>query len=269
MQNTILQENRGFLYGDALFETIKILDGKVLFSEDHYFRLMASMRILRMEIPMDFTLEYFENKILETVKENNLTHSARARFNIYRKNGGLYLPNSNEIDFFITATPLESPIYHTTDTAYEVDIYKDFVITKQLLSTLKSTNRAINVIGNIFAKENNLNNCLLLNHEKNIIEALNGNLFMLKDGVLSTPPISDGCLNGIMRKQVITIAKTIENLEVKEASISPFDLQKADELFITNVITGIQPITKYRKKDFTTDLSKTLTTKLNTQIRLG
>ena len=269
MQHTILQQNRGFLYGDALFETIKILDGKILFSEDHYFRLMASMRILRMEIPMDFTLEFFESKILEAVHTNQLNHSARVRFNVYRKEGGLYLPNTNEIDFFITVTSLETPIYQINDTSYEVDIYKDFVVTKQLLSTIKSTNRSINITGSIFAKENDLNNCLLLNHEKNVIEALNGNLFILKDNILTTPPISDGCLNGIMRKQILNLAKTLENIETREASISPFDLQKADELFITNVITGIQPITKYRKKEFTTALSKTLLSKLNIQIRLG
>ena len=92
---------------------------------------------------------------------------------------------------------------------------------------------------------------------------------MLKDGILSTPPISDGCLNGIMRKQILNLAKKIENIEVVEASISPFDLQKADELFTTNIISGIQPITKYRKKEFETKLAHQLITNLNAQIRLG
>ncbi len=92
---------------------------------------------------------------------------------------------------------------------------------------------------------------------------------MLKDSVLSTPPIADGCMNGIMRKQILALAKTIETIEVRETTISPFDLQKADELFITNIIKGIQPITKYRKKEFETNLSNSLLTKLNTKIRLG
>nr|AAR29585.1 hypothetical protein [Flavobacterium psychrophilum] len=92
---------------------------------------------------------------------------------------------------------------------------------------------------------------------------------MLKEGVLYTPPISEGCLNGIMRKQILSLAKTIENIEITEAVISPFDLQKADELFITNVITGIQPITKYRKKEFQSSIAAQLITKLNAKIRLG
>ncbi|MFK7001102.1 aminotransferase class IV [Flavobacterium oreochromis] len=263
-----LQDNRAFLYGDAVFETLKVLDNKVLFLEDHYFRLMASMRILRMEIPLRFTLEYFENQILKTVKELNIEKSARVRFNVFRKNGGLYLPQTNEVDYFATAISSENTIYTITNNTYEVDIYKDFVITKQLLSTIKSTNRTINITGSIYANENNLDNCLLLNHEKNVIEALNGNIFMVKDDTLITPPLSEGCINGVMRKQLLTIAQHIESLKIEERPISSFELQKADELFITNVIKGIQPITKYRKKDYKTSTSELLTSKLNIKIRL-
>jgi len=269
MQNSILQNNRGFLFGDAIFETVKIIDNKILFSEDHYFRLMASMRILRMEIPMNFTLEFFESEILNTAKSQQLEASARARITVYRKDGGLYLPENNEIDYLISVSKIETPLYQVEKQQYEVDIYKDYVISKQLLSTIKSTNKAINITGSIFANENGLDNCILLNTDKNVVEVLNGNIFILKDGVLHTPPISEGCLNGIMRKQIIGIAKTIEGLEVLETPISPFDLQKADELFITNVIKGIQPITKYRKKEFQTYISEVLTQKLNTKIRLG
>lgn len=268
MENISLQNNRAFLYGDAVFETIKILDHKILFLEDHYFRLMSSMRILRMEIPMNFTMEFFENEILSAAKSQNVAHSARARITIYRKEGGYYLPENRNIEYLITVFEIEKQLYEIRTTEYEVDIYKDFYVSKQLLSTLKTTNRLINITGSIYAQENDLANCILLNEEKNVVEALNGNLFMLKNGVLSTPPTTEGCINGIMRKQILTIAKTIETLEVQESAISPFDLQKADELFITNSITGIQPITKYRKKDFDSAIANVLLTKLNAKIRL-
>ncbi|QYJ68285.1 aminotransferase class IV [Flavobacterium litorale] len=264
-----IQENRGFLYGDAIFETLKILDSRVLFLEDHYFRLMASMRIVRMEIPMDFTMEYMEQKVLELVSSLEINASARARITFFRKSGGFYLPTDNTTEFIITASALENTIYQFMDDAYEVDLFKDFYVTKQLLSTLKSTNKMVQITGSIFANENGLHNCLLLNDDKNVIEVLQGNLFMLKDGKLTTPPISDGCLNGIMRKQLLAITGKDEDIMVEEASISPFDLQKADELFITNVIMGIQPITKYRKKTYGNDLSSNLLKKLNTQLRLG
>jgi branched-chain amino acid aminotransferase len=135
-----------------------------------------------------------------------------------------------------------------------------------LLSSIKNTNRLINITASIYANENDLDNCILLNDSKNVIEALQGNIFMLNGNKLITPPVSEGCLNGIMRKQIIGLARTIENIEVVEETISPFDLQKADELFITNVIKGIQPITRYRKKEFVINLSRILVQKLNDSI---
>jgi branched-chain amino acid aminotransferase len=108
-----------------------------------------------------------------------------------------------------------------------------------------------------------------LNDSKNVVEALQGNIFMLLGNRLITPPVSEGCLNGVMRKQIFGLAKKINELEVVEEAISPFELQKADELFITNVIKGIQPITKYRKKTFTTKLANQLVQMLNEVINVN
>ena len=262
----ILTQNRAFLYGDGVFETVKIINNKILFLEDHYFRLMSSMRVVRMEIPMNFTMEFLEEQILALVNKNGLTSSSRARITVYRNDGGYYLPQDNTVSFLIHALALESKLYSIEKKEYEVDLYKDFYVTKQLLSSIKTTNKIINITGSIFANENGLDNCLLLNDSKNIIEALQGNIFMLMGNKLITPPVSEGCLNGIMRKQILSLAKQIENLDVVEEVISPFDLQKADELFITNVIKGIQPITQYRKKTFATKISLQLLEKLNEMI---
>ncbi len=139
-------------------------------------------------------------------------------------------------------------------------------MTKQLLSSIKTTNKLINVTGSIFAHENGLNNCILVNDTKNVVEGLQGNLFMVVGKKLITPPVSEGCVNGVMRKQILALAKKVEGIEVLEEIISPFDLQKADELFLTNIIMGIQPITKYRKKEFTSNLAHLLVQKLNESI---
>lgn len=264
-----IHQNRAFLYGDAVFETFKIVDGRILYLEDHYFRLMASMRIIRMEIPMHFTMEYMKEQIIQLTEKLALSASARVRLTFFRKQGGYYLPKDNTTEFIITAGAIDSPVYNISETKYEVDLFKDFYVTKQLLSTLKTTNKMVQITGSIYADENGLDNCLLLNDEKNVVEALNGNLFMVVGDKLITPPVNDGCLNGIMRKQVLTIAQKIENIEIQQISISPFELQKADELFITNVIKGIQPVTKYRKKEYKNNVAAELTAKLNTQIRLG
>ncbi|CAC9974110.1 aminotransferase class IV [Flavobacterium panici] len=265
-EENILTQNRAFLYGDGVFETVKIINNKILFLEDHYFRLMASMRVVRMEIPMNFTMEYFEEQILNLVQQKNIESLSRARITLFRNDGGLYLPKTNEVSFLIHAAPLDNTLYALNTAEYEVDLYKDFYITKQLLSSIKTTNKMINVTGSIFAHENGLANCILLNDTKNVVEALQGNLFMVSGKKLITPPISEGCLNGIMRKQILALAKKVEGIEVLEEIISPFDLQKADELFLTNVITGIQPISKYRKKEFTSNLAHLLVQKLNESI---
>ncbi|MBG6187673.1 aminotransferase class IV [Flavobacterium sp. CAN_S2] len=262
----ILTQNRAFLYGDGVFETVKIINNKILFLEDHYFRLMSSMRVVRMEIPMNFTMEYLEEQILSLVNKSALAESSRARITVYRNDGGYYLPQSNTVSFLIHAIALENTLYSFEKKEYEVDLYKDFYVTKQLLSSIKTTNKIINITGSIFASENGLDNCLLLNDSKNVVEALQGNIFMLLGNKLITPPVSEGCLNGVMRKQILSLAKKIENLEVVEEVISPFDLQKADELFLTNVIKGIQPITQYRKKTFGTNVSVQLLDKLNEMI---
>lgn len=255
--------NRSFLYGDGVFETLKIVNNKILFFEDHYFRLMASMRIVRMEIPVQFTMEYIESQILTLTKNLKIENSARVRFTVFRNEGGFYTPSINSVSFVIHAQAIDHLNYAITNANFEVDLYKDFVVTKQLLSTLKTTNKIIQVTASIFAKENDLDSCLLLNNEKSVIEATNGNLFMLSGNKLTTPPISEGCLNGIMRKQLLLLAKSIDNIEIIEEPISPFELQKADELFITNVINGIQPITKYRKKVYKTQFAEKLVEKLN------
>lgn len=262
--------NRGLAYGDALFETIKTLNGKILFLEDHYFRLMASMRILRMEIPMTFTPEFLESQILELVSHHNSdSNSFRVKFTVFRNQGGFYTPNSNAVSYFITAEPLPTDLYLLNTSDYRIELFKDFYITPGLLSTLKSNNKLLNVLGSVYAKENQYDNCLLLNTNKNIVEALNGNLFLVKDNVIKTPPLDDGCLKGIMRKQILEIIGKIPDFECVEASISPFELQKADELFVTNVIQGIQPITSFRKKNFTNHVSQSILAKLNMTLRLS
>lgn len=262
--------NRGYAYGDSVFETIRVINGKAMFWEDHYFRLMASMRIMRMEIPHEFSPEFLEEQIIDLIKENNLQDKpARVKFSVFRKEGGLYTPEVRDIEYFILTSEIKDPFYTLSEAFYEVELFKDHYINPGLLSTIKTNNKAVNVLGGIFAKENDYDNCLLVNEKKSVVEALNGNLFVVKGNKIKTPPLTDGALNGITRKQLINIIKKLQEYTFEEASVSPFELQKADELFITNVIVGIQPISKYRKKEFKNVVAKDLLAKLNAKARLG
>ena len=263
-------DNRGLCYGDALFETIRVVNSKPIFWEAHYMRLMASMRILRMEIPMTFTMEFLEEQIIDTLNGNQLGQSpARVRLTVFRNDGGLYTPTSNEVSFIIVVKELQMPFYGVEDDAYEVGLYKDFFVNPDMLSTLKTNNRILNVTGSIFAQENGFDNCLLLNTQKNVVEALNGNLFLVQGNEVRTPPLADGCINGIIRNKLMDILENLGEFKMIETSISPFELQKADELFITNAIVGIQPITKYRKKNYANTVAKNLLGKLSAMSRVA
>lgn len=261
--------NRGFAYGDAVFETIRVINGKIMFWEDHYFRLMASMRIMRMEIPTSFSPEFLEEEIKTIIAENNLTDQpARVKLTVFRKEGGYYTPATREVGYVIMVNEIENAFYLLNEDDYEIELFKDHYVTSGLLSTIKSNNRAVNVLGSIFADENAYHNCLLINEKKSVVEALNGNLFLVKGKKVKTPPLADGALNGIIRKQLIDILKK-SDYELEETSISPFELQKADELFITNIAVGIQPVSKYRKKEYSAKVAKDLLGKLNTKARLA
>ena len=259
--NTDLQlsnENRAFKYGDAIFETIRVFNKKVVFFEDHYFRLMASMRMLRMKIPMEFTLEFLLEEILKTVKTLPESENYRVRLTVFRKDGGLYTPKTNEIDYLVET----SEFNYQEKSTYKIDLFKDFYNYSGLLSTIKTSNRMLNTLSAVFADENDLDNCVLLNERKGIAEATNGNIFIVKDAVIKTPALSEGCIKGVIRKKVIEILETHPDYTIKETSISPFELQKADEVFLTNAMVGIQSVSHYRKKTFISEVTNKIKSNL-------
>lgn len=262
---TIRLDNRGLNYGDGVFETLKVLRGKILFWEDHYFRLMASMRILRMEIPMSFSPEYLEEQVALCLKEAKLEDQvARVKILVVRKAGGLYTPEQREVDFLIRAEVLDQANYELNEQGYEVELYKDFYKASGLLGNLKTTSAQLYTVAGIFKKENQLDECILLNEKKEVVEAISANLFMLKGEELITPPLSSGCLRGVMRKQVMRIAEEL-GLQMKEESFSPFALQKADELWLCNVINGIRWVGKYRKKEYQKEWAEKIQKRLQTE----
>ena len=246
------KKNRAFNYADALFETLKIHKGKICFFEEHYFRLMAGMRQFRMEIPMNFTLEFLEQEIKKLLKFYDDFENGKIRLTVFRNATGLYLPDYQEVGYVITA---QKGVFIPSE-YYKVDLFKDYLVPLCPLSNLKSTGRILNVLASIFANENELDQSLLLNQEKRLAEAGNGNIFLIKENKIKTPSLSEGCINGIARKKIIERLKKENHLHIKETTISPFELQTSDEIFTTNAIVGVQWITNYRKKKYDTKISQ-------------
>jgi branched-chain amino acid aminotransferase len=255
--------NRGFSYGDALFDTVKAVGDKLLFWEDHYFRLMASMRLLRMEIPMTFTPEYFVDQCMQLIQAQEVRSPAwRLRLTVFRDSGGRYTPDQNGVAFVIGCEPFSQNRFLDDVTKYTVDLYKDHYVQAGMLPNLKTNNKILNVLGSIFAKENDLDNCILVNDNKEVVEALQSNLFLLFGQEIHTPPLTSGCLDGIIRKQIIRMANDL-GLTIKETPINPFYLQKADELWLSNSIQGIRAVTNYRRKTYQSQIYPKAVAQLN------
>jgi len=211
-----------------------------------------------MKIPMQFTLEFLEKEILKTVAVQEEASSFRVRLNVYRKDGGLYTPKTNEIDYLID---VKVNTYQTKNT-YTVDVFKDFYNYSGLLSTIKTNNRMVNTLASIYAQENDLDNCVLINEEKGVVEVTNANIFVLKGNIVKTPALTEGCIKGIVRNKVIEIILKNKEYTLEETTISPFEIQKADEVFITNAIIGVQAVTNYKKKNFTIDFANKISKSL-------
>lgn len=258
--------NRGFLYGDSVFESIRIVNNKIIFWEDHYMRLMSSMRIIRIEIPQSYTPDFFKVQITNTISKVNPSFTGRVRLTIFRDGGGYYAPELSSPSFIINCSVIDSEEFYLKDSEFKVDLFKDYYIQNDLLSNLKTNNKLINVLAGIYANENNLDNCILLNNKKNVTEFLNGNLFIVRENKIITPNLDSGCLKGIMRKKIIEYIKLIPEFSIEETVISPFDLLSANEIWLTNSISGIINVTNYRNKSFSNDVAKIFIDFLNKKV---
>ena len=258
---------RATMYGDAVFETLKMQEGKLFFIEDHYFRLMAGMRILRMPISMDFTPEFFIEQA-ERLAEEVAIENGRLRIQVVRVADGKYTPSEDQSTvWWMELEELESIEYIHSEKGLTVDLFKDHYIQPGLLSTIKSSNSLPYVLGGVYARENNLDAVLMVNDNKMLVEANASNVFVLKGDVLRTAPLEDGALRGVFRKNLLNWGKEI-GLQVKEESINPFDLQKADEIWLTNTISGVQWVEKYRKNTYKGDKAKELVALLQRKLNV-
>jgi branched-chain amino acid aminotransferase len=245
--------NRSFLYGDALFDTLLVKNGKIVFLKEHYFRLVSGIRQLRMEIPIYFTQYFWEIEIRKILIINEIG-SFRVRTTIFRESDGLYEPKQQSVSFIIQ----KEKVVLQKKTNYLLGIYKDNYQNNNSIDNIKTTNRLINVLASIYAKENNIDNCLLLNNQRQIASVMNANIFAVFGKIIKTPPLSEGCINGIMRQKVIALINNDDNLSIQENTITPSELQNAEEIFITNSIIGIQSISEFKKKTYPNNTSNYL-----------
>lgn len=256
--------NRAFRYGDALFESIRVCNGKIMFLPEHIDRIKLSMTVLRMNVPGDFGIEKIHFLISELLKKNNHSKNARVRMTVFRRNGGLYSPENNEVSFLIESSLLENH-YELNEKGLWVDVYSEIKKSLNKLMNLKSANALLYVMAGISKQSMKLDECFILNEKGNVCESISSNVFVVKKNSLTTPPLEDGAVAGVMRKQILKIAAE-NKLLCFEKTISNYSLLEADEIFLTNAVKGIQWVERYKEKFFVNKISSVL---INSLIELA
>ena len=254
--------NRAFLYGDGLFETIRIYNGKIINLENHVIRLTDGAKVLKMRVPSFYTVDFFHKQIQDLLVKNNISKGGRVRLSVDRIAGGNYIPESNDPVFFIEAYEIESADFELNSKGFEVDVFIDIKKNRSKLSNFKTKNGLIYILAGIAAKEKGIDELLILNEDSGIIESSNSNLFVVSNGVLYTPGLEEGCLAGTMRMQIINLALA-NGFKVYECTILPQNLLAADEVFLTNAIKGITWVVGYRTKRYFNNTSRKLVAILN------
>ena len=256
---------RGFSFGDGAFETIKVINGKPVFLKHHLKRLNLAIEKLKLCPDQLFQLNVIESVIIDLLQLNEIYEGGFVRISIYRSGQGTYLPETNDLSYIIETNRLKENSYSTNKKGLKIGVYDDILKPLNILSPYKLANAQLYVLASIFFKENQLDDALIKNENGNIIETTNSNLFISSNGVLYTPALSEGCVGGIMRMQVINLAIS-NGMLVYENPIQLQHLLSADEIIITNSIKGIRWIGQYKDKRYYNILANKLTDLLNQEV---
>ncbi len=257
--------NRAFQYGDGIFETMHASGNKVQFFYEHIERLIRSMKVLKMEVPVRFTIDTMglQQEISKLLNKNKLFKGARVRMSVFRQSGGFYAPQTNETEYTIQCSALSSYKYDFNTKGIFVDVYDEITKPINYLSRIKLISSTLFVMAGIYKTENQLDECLLINTKGNIVEGISSNIFIVKENTILTPSLREGCLAGIMRQKTIEIAKKMNFSVQDEAIVQINDLMAADEIFFTNAINGIQWVLGFKQRRYYNKVSNLLSDTLN------
>ena len=247
-------DNRGLRYGDGLFETIKMINGKLILEDEHFARLWKGMQTLQFEISKHFTPDKLKEEIELLAKKNNHT-SARIRVNIYRGDGGLYDAKNHMPNYIIQTWLLPEGNGMWNSNGLVAGIYEDVKKTCDIISNIKHNNYLPYVLAALKAKKEKWNDAIILNTLGNICDSTIANIFIIKDGIISTPSLKEGCVAGIMRKKIIQeLAAT--HFELIEKKITKDELISADEVFFTNSMYNIRWVQRIEDKEYVTIITQ-------------
>ncbi len=250
----ISPDNRSFRYGDGFFETLKMVNGKILLADYHFERLFESLEKLQFSIPIYFSSHYLKEQINVLVKKNLHSKQARVRITIFRGEGGLYDVNNHFPHHLIQSWELNPANNYLNENGLELGLFSEARKVCDNFSHIKSNNYLPYVMAALWAKGQKLNDAILLNPYNRISDATIANVFIVKDGQIMTPALSEGCVNGVMRRHLLSSFRE-GNIPVSEGQLSIEEVMEASEIFLTNAIYGIRWVKGLGNSGYTNQLA--------------
>lgn len=238
-------ENRAFLNGDAVKVSFFVRHQQLIMAEECYFFLMASMRKMRMNIPLSYTLEFFQNLFQDNVMAQGVSDGI-IHFMVYRNNDGKPLQKS-EVSFVFEVEEKEDVLMLNEN--YEMDLIKEINVNTNLLSNIR-VHCPENIYAEIYAKENDLDDVVLLNPNKRIARSIWGNLLFLEGNTLKIPKQTEGAYISPLMENFVTFLHKKNLATIEQAEMIAFESQKADEILMVSDGKGIFSISKIRNKTF-------------------
>jgi branched-subunit amino acid aminotransferase/4-amino-4-deoxychorismate lyase len=260
--------NRAFRYGDGLFETMRMFEGKMPFLELHLERLQTGIDMLQLDLPIaNHGIEYWQYEIRRIVKYYHQKYPKQAknyrmRLTVFRNDGGYYTPSTNGASYILEVERLKTSMFDWNEKGLTIDIFRKVNLDKGRLNNLKTANGLPYVLASLFKKDKGVDDVLLLNNKERIVESTHSNVFFIKNNTLITPALGEGCTAGTTRKIILGIGKEL-GLKVKTTKCEINILKNVDEVFLSNAIRGIQWVRKFKKKRYEHRVSKAIYLKMN------
>jgi branched-chain amino acid aminotransferase len=264
-KNLFSSYNRAFRYGDGLFETIRVSAGKPLFLKEHIARLKKGLRVLHLNWPTT-NPEFDITKSIERLIQESNCQNIRLRLTVFRDTTGFYQPATDNCSWHLSGEKLDSPHYSVSSKGISMGLFRDELKTTGNLSNCKTLNSLIYILAGIEARNGNYDDMFMLNINQNILETINANIFIRTEQSFTTPPLLDGCIDGVMRKTVLQLFRK-NGIAVVEKSITEHELMLCDEMILTNVISGVKWVSFYNEKSYQNTFSGIITNWLNETLK--
>ena len=258
-------DNRGFRYGDGVFETIRVIKSRIIFADYHFERLFSGIKLLQFDLPASFTESKLSHEIESLCKKNKDQLSARVRLVVFRSDGALSDPRPEHPDYIIQSASLAPISAEIKEKGLVLGLYPHGRKSIDIFSNLKSNNYLLYSMAARYAKTHQYGDCLVLNSNGRVCESTVANIFCVKNKKIYTPPLSEGCVAGVIRRFLLEKTKN-ETYPIEEKQMDFEFVENSDEIFLTNAINGIRWVDKLGERQYNNSIARQLYNLLTSKI---